>query len=291
MKNKAKLIEIVKKYGIPPFDQDLIDCIEYSIRLTSTSSSKIKIGQTKFGGNPHLPNKADWPKTFDGNHYSFLLQVNLSEITNYDSSKLLPQSGMLYFFLNLESWNDGQVVYKNNFTTLKEITPPTDIFVEKKTFLQRIFNWKGRSHYLNEFGIKINKTFYVPSFDSLRVDRIAKKHNIKKRNYPIFTKEVYEEELFYEDGENEMTSNHHLLGLYNGIQNEYHEIELINSNSKNINIEDIEKALNWKLLLQLDSDKLMNWSWGDWGKIYFFIHQDDLRNGAFEKVQIIGECY
>lgn len=292
MKNKASLIEIINKYAIPPFNTELIDDIEYSVRLTPYTSNKIEIGKTKFGGNPHLPSFIDWVKKPDGKHFSFLVQVNLSEIASFDSDNLLPESGMIYFFLDLDSWNSGKVIFTPDVSDLEEAETPIDISVEKKSFLQRIFKLKGRSYYLNEFGVEISKEYHVPSWDSLRVKRIATKHKINKRNYQVFKEEVWEDELLYEKGENEMTSNHHLLGLYNGIQNEYYETEFVEfKNFKKMSVEEIDKALNWKLLLQIDSDKLMNWSWGDWGKIYFFIHKDDFKKCNFDNVQIVGECY
>ena len=98
MKNKNDLLDIIKNYGIPPFDKALIDTVEYSIRLRAFVSGTVKVGATKFGGSPHLPDHINWPKTDKGNHFSFLAQINLSETTLYDTDKLLPKSGMLYFF-------------------------------------------------------------------------------------------------------------------------------------------------------------------------------------------------
>ena len=191
----------------------------------------------------------------------------------------------------MEALFEGKVIFVEGDNHLTLAPTPKDVIEEQKTWFQKVFKLKGRTHCLEEFGVKLSKEYHVPSWDSLRVERIIKTHNIKKRNHVPFTEKVYETELLYEDGEGEMTANHHLLGLYNGIQNEYQEMTFVEKHFKKMTIEAIDKALEWKLLLQIDSDKLMKWNWVDWGKIYFFMHEDDLKGNKFERVQIIGDFY
>ena len=50
-------------------------------------------------------------------------------------------------------------------------------------------------------------------------------------------------------------------------------------------------AADWRLLLQLDSDDDVDWMWGDAGRLYFWIRNDDLRRAAFENVWCIEQCY
>ncbi len=51
------------------------------------------------------------------------------------------------------------------------------------------------------------------------------------------------------------------------------------------------KALDWKLLLQLDSDDDARMMWGDGGRLYFWICIDDLQKRAFDKVWMILQCH
>lgn len=86
-----------------------------------------------------------------------------------------------------------------------------------------------------------------------------------------------------------MPQNH-----YKGIQNEYHQLSFVDigeSDIENLPLEIIEEALQWKLLLQFDSDDLLRISWGDWGRIYFFIHKEDLKKENFDNIRIIADCY
>lgn len=48
---------------------------------------------------------------------------------------------------------------------------------------------------------------------------------------------------------------------------------------------------DWLLLLQLDSDAMLDWSWGDSGRLYFWIHREDLAARRFEQVYMQLQCY
>jgi uncharacterized protein YwqG len=50
-------------------------------------------------------------------------------------------------------------------------------------------------------------------------------------------------------------------------------------------------ATDWQLLLQIDSDeKGPGWMWGDVGRIYFWVRQQDLRLLQFEDVWLVFQC-
>jgi uncharacterized protein YwqG len=50
-------------------------------------------------------------------------------------------------------------------------------------------------------------------------------------------------------------------------------------------------AQRWKLLLQLDSDENTGMTWGDGGRLYFWIRQEDLKLRNFDDVWLILQCY
>jgi uncharacterized protein YwqG len=50
------------------------------------------------------------------------------------------------------------------------------------------------------------------------------------------------------------------------------------------------RAVDWRLLLQVDSDEQAGMMWGDVGRLYFMIHKDDLQHRRFEKVWLILQC-
>lgn len=46
---------------------------------------------------------------------------------------------------------------------------------------------------------------------------------------------------------------------------------------------------DWRLLLQLF--EVGNMTWGDAGALYWFIHQDDLQDGRFDRVWLVSQCH
>ncbi len=53
-----------------------------------------------------------------------------------------------------------------------------------------------------------------------------------------------------------------------------------------------EEIKNWVLLLQVDSnDTTAGMTWGDFGRLYFWIKKEDLKNKNFDKVWVILQCY
>ena len=52
---------------------------------------------SKFGGKPNLPKNISWPE-YEKKPMVFLAQINLKEVSEFDSNKILPQNGILFFF-------------------------------------------------------------------------------------------------------------------------------------------------------------------------------------------------
>src|SRR5215216_4862702 len=82
--------------------------ITNSVRMTSKSvpESELKVGASKLGGAPDLPYEVTWPLMGDA-PLAFLAQINLSEVQPFDTNKLLPSSGMLYFFYDAKQQTYG----------------------------------------------------------------------------------------------------------------------------------------------------------------------------------------
>ncbi len=67
---------------------------------------------------------------------------------------------------------------------------------------------------------------------------------------------------------------HRLLGYPDDIQEDMHR--------------DLAGDLSaWQLLFQMDSDSVPNTEWGDTGRIYYWIREQDLAKRDFSKVELI----
>lgn len=293
MKDRKKVIEVIENYTIEPYKKGVLEEIRPSIRLKTTGMASKDLGKTKLGGCPELSKEISWPKSkFTHSYLSFLGQINLEEVVEFDEEGLLPNKGMLYFFFNLDSGDDGKVIFLDEVIELEKAAVPDEFKEIKKPFIQRLFGGKSSKKILRESLVEMYKEYNFPSWDSLRLERIQKITGTDVKPIDAFEDGIFED--YYEVGETESTSNHHLVGNYRGIQNEYHELDSIDFEIKdleNMELFEIEKALKWKLLFQFDSDNNLEISVGDWGRVYFFIHEDDLKKQIFDNVRMAVDCY
>lgn len=58
------------------------------------------VGAFKFGGQLDLPASVPWPSNENG-ALSFVAQINFAEVSKFDTEGLLPKSGMLYLFYDI----------------------------------------------------------------------------------------------------------------------------------------------------------------------------------------------
>ena len=99
----------------PYASKHVIDSILMTVTEYDVSEDCFELGESKIGGYPHLPESIDWDKIRyecdEGKeiHLSFILQLNLEEVSKYDKSDLLPKKGMFYFFAISGDW------YVNDF--------------------------------------------------------------------------------------------------------------------------------------------------------------------------------
>lgn len=60
------------------------------------------LGRTYFGGLPTAPADFSWPRAPGGTPFTFMAQVDCSELPDFRLRKFLPGSGVLHFFVNWE---------------------------------------------------------------------------------------------------------------------------------------------------------------------------------------------
>lgn len=72
---------------------------------TRGDKEKLPIGTSKLLGNPDVWDDFEWPSILvDGEEYdlTFICQINCADAAKCDTDGLLPKSGMLYFFYDLD---------------------------------------------------------------------------------------------------------------------------------------------------------------------------------------------
>lgn len=251
--------------------------------------------RSKTGGKPAVPVNFVWPE-YTGKGYgdeepvtrplSFMAQINLEEVAEYDTKNLLPKTGMLCFFYDMVTMKWGfdpqdkgcaRVYYFPDVRKLSPMDIPQNLEDEV---------------YIPELRMSFEKHISLP----LSPDNLSVK----------FDWDEYEEcceELGYEP--DEMGDVTKLLGYPDVIQNPMEEeCESVTRGYRQGNPEDYakipqavkedikKKANEWTLLFQMgtistDETEIM---FGDCGHIYFWIKKEDLKNKNFNNIWLILQC-
>lgn len=283
---REKIIHLVDSYNKPYLTYGIVDAIKPSIRMKTfpERDEDIPTGTSKIGGVPDLPVSWKWP-TWNETPLEFIAQIALSEIAPYDVEHILPTSGILYFFFDIDlyfkMWNEQEnfwkvLYYEGGVSQIQRVAilpvlPSTSPSEEVYT--------------TSSCTVEFSNELTIPPFDS-----ISLRHRGASILYPELWKNV--EKLY---NETSMPRIHRLLGHPNAIQNDMQvecQIDFEKAIPQYPVSEMIVKAAEvWTLLLQIDSDDNIKRDWGDSGRLYFWIRRDDLRARNFARVYAILQCY
>ena len=72
--------------------------IKINIRPTQDSL----VGQSHWWGFTDLPESVEWPANNDGDLLTFICQIRMDEIAQFDPEGLLPHEGMMWFFVDMD---------------------------------------------------------------------------------------------------------------------------------------------------------------------------------------------
>jgi len=297
--------EIKRLYLVGEFTMDLkkfvseiLDSLkknEITISTEFNNNSEI-VNKSKIGGKPYLPKDFIWPY-YQGLPLSFLAQINLEEVSSLDKDNLLPSTGMLYFFYELETEEWG---YK-----------PQSKGCAKVFYYEDISNFS-----LIDFPENMEDDYKIPEF------KVNFKSNISLPSYEDFFNLVEDKEELEDITENEFYDIYHsaydelskkylvpiekyikLLAYPDVIQNSMEEeceavtrgfdMGDVESYPKKYQKEIRSASKDWILLFQMDTVETSDYElmFGDSGHIYFWIKKEDLANKNFENIWLILQCY
>lgn len=248
----------------------IVELARPAVRLVKASGS-----MSRLGGDPVLPRGAEWPR-WRGRPLSFLALIDLSEIT-LDGLPETPR--LLNFFYDAErqrAWG-YRARHAGGWRVLATdiddgwLTPPP-------SGAQR-------------FGVRelaALRTLTIPGWEEDVLDDLSKE---EQDRFDALT-----------DAWREATGgpDHQMGGWPNLIQAPLWEPAQLASNGLDIGhsygysgkqAAALRDGIGkWRLLLQLDSDDELTWMWGDFGRLYFVITEDDLRLGEFARTWMVLQC-
>ena len=273
--------------------------IEIKKELLKTARNSIRLeiggavtGSTKFGGMPDVPEGFEWAY-YNGRPLSFLAQFDLEEISRYDTENLLPRTGVLSFFYDLE-------------------TKPHSVDDEDRGFA-KVYWFEDKNALLNaEFPDDLKTEYRLPALG------ITARSEKSYQSYPDFLLQrakLVEDWESFERAQNsigidESGNISKMLGWADPIRgNMTVDCELISrgyflgdeqgqSNALSIALGEVTpldkqeaeqwSAKDWLPLLQLDTvtEGEFCLKFGDPGRLYFYIRRDDLAARDFNEIMV-----
>jgi len=273
--NKVDLQAAFVAAGLSRVIKDIDRLARQSIRLLATEADEsfINIGASKLGGVPDLPPGAAWPE-LKGLPQSFIAQIRLDEVRLYDTDKVLPQSGMLWFFYDAQQETYGadpadrggwQVLFKDgDLSKLQRTSAPAQLPATspfKACFLG----------FANEITLSQQPQLEIPNLDWTADEQ--KKYETLLSTFPSQADRA--------------TQHHRLLGNPDTIQDDMRlECQLASNGVTDTDDPKaaalLKGAMEWQLLLQVDTDDDIGMRWGNSGMLYYWIKSADLKTHRFD---------
>ncbi len=260
--------------GLARLKKDIDALARSSIRLESSAvdESKLKVGASKIGGLPDLPTGVSWPEWHDVPQ-SFIAQIALADAQAYDTDKVLPQSGMLWFFYDAQQETYGadpadrggwSVLFNDQLTGLERLSAPAGLPAESQ--------FKACSiSFSSELTLSAHPEIDIAHFDW--TDTEQKKYEQLLATFPTKADRA--------------AIHNRLLGNPDGIQDDMRQqCQLVShgvTDDSDPRAAELAKgALEWQMLLQVDSDEHAGMRWADAGLLYYWITHADLQARRFD---------
>jgi uncharacterized protein YwqG len=246
--------------ALESFRPKFAETIQSFIRVNAQKSTNTTLWQSKVGGIPYMPAGHQIPCAPDGQELHFLAQINFEEMP---SMPPFPNKGILQFFIQDDDllgmdFEDGEVQ-----DTFRVIYHPEITKEEKK--LSTKFNMLREYEFLPHHPEESYPLIFSKSEEIVPVTDF--------RFYEHFGQDFFQQfgakewDIMDEYAKENKAEGHKIGGYAYFTQDDPRKSD--------------DPML---LLLQLDSDEVMDLMWGDMGVGHFFIREKDLLALDFSKV-------
>ncbi|MFF2089777.1 YwqG family protein [Paenibacillus sp. NPDC058174] len=282
-----EILDLLEQSGLEQYKTSIAQWIfpTAQIILEPKSDALFQIGESKIGGDPDLLEEVDWPK-WKSYDMTFIGQLNLAQCPSHLS---LPSAGLLSFFYAVEGMYEDPDFYGDPHTCRVIYTSPDqlDHLVRRSAPASLKEGVKMQPN-----SISFLPSLSVPATESAYLESIGLGWNEDQddinKYWEIFLPKT--EKLWQREG-----YINRLMGHPDQIQGDMQrscEIAYGSYTDNELDKADfIKSALKWRLLLQIDSEEEKTGiMWGDVGRIYYWIHEDDLAQLRFDRVFCEMQC-
>ncbi len=262
------------------------------LQLDPCPDEDIPVGGSKLGGAPDLPVGMEWPHR-DGAlgrfPLSFIGQINFSEIKSFDLEDKLPDSGILYFFYDCNDedgmpWGFDPKDADGKWVCYTKTADPAALTRQETPAALVENNWAFAPARLS---YQSNPDLPDPFSPAAGLQLLLKGTRDRLSDLAM--------EL-----EDEVGCVNKLLGHPDAIQGDMQvECQIVTQGYYAGGPEGYTEARakgahknadRWQLLLQVDSNEALSMMWGDCGRLYLWITEEDLRKRDFDHTWLILQC-
>jgi uncharacterized protein YwqG len=303
--NKDWAIDLIRQAEVSRDAEQLIADLLPSVRIRARPASyTLGLGESRLGGCPDLPRGLPWPRYFGPTRVAdlanlrmvetpprevwlhFIAQVRLEDLPDLGETPL-PRRGSLCFFYDAEHQPWG-------FDPADHGRWRVLYFDEPETQLVRTENPQpGDSWQAPMCQVSFSVEWTLPDYGTQR------DHGGHDWDWCESVEELAQD-LRLQSDDGDFEAMHRLLGHPQTIQNDMRlECELA---SQGLSCGDPSgfndpraKALqagakDWRLLLQVDSEDAPGWMWGDCGRIYYWMREEDMRQRRWDAAWLVLQC-
>lgn len=279
--DKVAIEAAFKAAGLTRVLKDIDYITKAAIRLTAApvDESTLAVGASKLGGVPDLPPDLAWPN-WKGVPQSFIGQLALADVYPYDTRQVLPPVGMLWFFYDAqqETYGDNpadrggwQVYFSNTaFANVQRHPAPPALPASSRFHA-------GSLSFASEVTLSQFPNMEIPHFDWTQDEQKKYEDLLSKLRTPA----------------ERAQPEHQLLGFPDAIQDDMRlECQLashgVSDPDKDPRTASLSQgAMDWQLLLQIDSDDRLGMRWGDNGLLYYWMTSANMQSGHFDTAWLV----
>ena len=260
--------DLIRQYALARLQDAAIERLLPAIALTATRTddAEIAIGASKFGGAPDVATGFEWP-LWNELPLSFVAQINLDEIAAFDIENKLPDSGLLSFFYDLNEdgdWPFGEIGDEGGWRVFH--------FAESLTRIDVPDEAKDENG-IKTATISCRTVWSIPGYPYwAQWEELEKRTPEEKQKWWDLVRKF------------DLNTRHLMLG--NPLQ-----IQPTEPRQEAAAVLARGQSEDWQLLLQMDSDDEINWTWGDAGAMFYLMHRDDLATREWSKCWLIAQCH
>lgn len=271
---RTDIADMARHHGLGMHAEALAAIARESIRLKPFEGPADDFG-TRLGGRPAVPKDFEWP-TWQERPLAFIGQLRLDEIAPRFG---LPDRGLLSFFYDADEQPWGFDPKDAGGARVSWFDHGELAISELPSSLPAWATLAGRP-------VRMSTEWTIPDGGAPEIEALG----------PIDSESLWS----MQDAIGEDETIHRLFGHPDVIQNEM-RLEVAYASSGvyvgdpsgyvHPSADEFQRqALEWQLLLQVDSDDLLGTMFGDVGRIYYWIRSDHLAARDFDRVWQILQC-